>query len=165
MQNHYILQISYFWTQFCFISWPHKKDWWRVYFLHFFKTLFFWCEPFFKAFIKYVTILIQFYLLAFWLWVPRPGIKQAPLALEDEFLITEGPGKSPGVHFWCIFFCCLSKQTLWYNIPQLHAFSRKPSTFLLSSHAQCTDEKVDFSVICSFFLNNFFPVLAAYNIF
>lgn len=115
-------------------------------------------------FIKFVTILIRFYLLAFWLWVPRPGIEQAPLALEDEVFITERPGKSPGIYFWGIFFCCLSKQTLWCKIPQLCAFPGNPAHFFCCPHVLSAWMKRLTSLLFVLFLNNFFPVLAAYNI-
>ena len=41
----------------------------------------------FNVFIEFITILLLFYVSVFW---PRPGIKPAPTALEDEVLTT-GP--------------------------------------------------------------------------
>ena len=53
----------------------------------------------FKLFIEFVTILLLFYFLAFWLWAcgisaSQAGIKRAPLALKGEVLATGPPGKS-----------------------------------------------------------------------
>ena len=52
-----------------------------------------------KAFLEFVTILFQFYVLVFWpqgMWAlcPRPGVKPTPPALEGEALSTRQPGKS-----------------------------------------------------------------------
>ena len=65
----------------------------------FFKIFFFfWCEPFFRVFIEFVTILFLFYVLDFGFWIfdakahgilaPQPGIKPTLLALEVEVLTT-----------------------------------------------------------------------------
>ena len=43
---------------------------WASFYFNFFKVLFiyFWCGPFFKVFIEFVTILLLFYVLVFWPW-------------------------------------------------------------------------------------------------
>ena len=66
--------------------------------LGFFK-IFFWCGPFFKVFIAFVTILFLFYVWFFGceacgILAPQPGLKPAPPALEDEVLTTGPPGRS-----------------------------------------------------------------------
>ena len=54
----------------------------------------------FKAFAELVTILILFYVLAFFgqeacgILAPQSGIKSAPLALEGKVLTRGPPGKS-----------------------------------------------------------------------
>ena len=63
--------------------------------------LFFFYGPFFKVFIKFVTILLLFYVLVFWpqgMWNPSsltrdwtPGLP----ALEGKILTTGPPGKCP----------------------------------------------------------------------
>ena len=58
---------------------------------------------FFEVFFEFVTILLLFYVLYFWLrsmWnliAPQPGIKSTHPALEGEVLTTRAPGMS------CIF--------------------------------------------------------------
>ena len=58
----------------------------------------------FKVFIEFVTILLLFYVLFFWvceacgILTPRPGIEPAPPALEGEVLTTGLPGKFPPPH-------------------------------------------------------------------
>ena len=70
-------------------------------FVFFLIYIYFWCEPFLKSFIEFVTILLLFYVLVFWLRVacgilaPWPGIEPVPPALEGEVLTTGPPGKSP----------------------------------------------------------------------
>ena len=69
-----------------------------TFFVSFFKR-FFWCGPFFKVFIEFVTLLLLFYVLVFifgpeaWgFLVHLPGIVPTPPALE--VLTTGPPGKS-----------------------------------------------------------------------
>ena len=52
----------------------------------------------FKVFIEFVTILLLFYALVFWLkargiLAPQPGNQPAPPALEGKALTTGPPGK------------------------------------------------------------------------
>ena len=58
----------------------------------------------FKVFIEFVTILLLFYILAFWpqsMWdlSSQPGIEPTPPALEGGILTTGLPGKSQETHF------------------------------------------------------------------
>ena len=58
----------------------------------------------FKVFIEFVTILLLFYVLVFWLpkacgiLAPPPGIQPPPPAPEGEGLTPGTPGKSPTQH-------------------------------------------------------------------
>ena len=61
--------------------------WTDLIFYYFFKIFFMW--TIFKVFIEFVTILLWFYVLVFWLQVirilaPHPGIEPTPPALEDK---------------------------------------------------------------------------------
>ena len=57
-----------------------------------------------KLFIEFVTVLLLFYFLAFWLWAcgilaSQAGIERAPAALEGE-AVTTGPPGSPYPNFF-----------------------------------------------------------------
>ena len=69
----------------------------------FFKVCLFLIWTIFKVFIEFVTILLLFYVLAFWppvMWNQSqlPGTEPASPALEGEVLTTRPPGKSL-IHF------------------------------------------------------------------
>ena len=64
-----------------------------------FKDFFFDVGHFFKAFIEFVTILLLFHVLSFWLeacrnLAPQPGMEPLPPALKGEILTTGPPGKA-----------------------------------------------------------------------
>ena len=77
------------------------------FFLHnvylFFKR-FFWMLTIFKVFIEFVTTLLLFYVLVFWLrttsLASRPGIGPTPLALGSKILISGPPEKSWFPNAW-----------------------------------------------------------------
>ena len=73
----------------------------------FFFLRFFWCGPFLKFLIEFVTILLLFYVFWFFgheacgILAPQPGIKPTPPALEGEVLTTGLPRKSQAP-FLCV---------------------------------------------------------------
>ena len=86
-------------------------------------------QTIFKAFIEFVTGLLLFYVLFFWLqgmWdlSPRPGIEPTPPALESEVLTTGPPGKSPN-HF--------SYEKIYARFPVLYSVSLKFNVCLIVS--------------------------------
>ena len=102
--------------------WPTSKNY-RFSHLLFFKVFFFFFMwTIFKSWIEFVTILLLFYVLVFWLWVMwdislQSGIKPTALAFEGQVLTTGSPGKSLFFISWCTlsFFNCVSI-ILWAKV-------------------------------------------------
>ena len=77
------------------------------------KIFFFWCGPFLKSILNFVTVLLMFYALVFLQWgmcdLSSPTRDQTCThtpALEGEVLTTGLPGKSLGQTFWLDHCCC-----------------------------------------------------------